>query len=180
MKANKLVPKIKQNKLQQNPLFIKFLNWTEDKYTIYEIMSQIYNQVQSFKDKEIIKKRIETLTDDYLNNLSSFKKVFQKYMDETISIHNISESFLAWLNNAFKYIKESVALDVRNEERTLEITDSEGRWFEGFICYNFIMTFNYFSVFIIKQCPVCNKYFCHKGKYAKYCSDTCKGTTKGE
>ena len=80
------------------------------------------------------------------------------------------------MSNGFKYINERVNSYAKDEEHSVTITDPEGRWLEGIIIYNFIMTFNYFGIKIIKKCPICSNFFSHKGKYAKYCSEGCKST----
>jgi hypothetical protein len=173
-KKSKIKPKIKVNKLSENPLFIKFLNWEGDKYSIELFLERLYDSFEEDKDKDIVIQKKNNLTDDYLDNLTNFQKAFRKHYVETANSQNISENFLMWLNNTYKYIKEDVNTYLNDETRKISIKDPEGRWFESLICYNFIMTFNYFGADILKSCPVCGDSFCHKGKYSKYCSDGCK------
>ena len=177
MKKKKTKPKIKETKLISNPLFIKFLNWGGDQYAIELLLKGI---LENFKEKEeqerIIQKKLKNLNNTFFTGLDKFKASFVKYVTEAISLQNISEEFLKFLNNSFKYISESVTTYANDVQRDVIIKDSEGRWFEALICYNFIMTFNYFGIRIIKKCPVCNAFFAHKGKYAKYCSGSCKET----
>ncbi|MDB4330320.1 hypothetical protein N9948_01215 [bacterium] len=170
--------KIKTNKLTDNPLFIRFLNWQGDKHSIDLFLDRIIFSFESEEDKEIVSRKKEDITDVYLDNLSAFQQALKKNVLETIKGKDISEFFLTWLNNAFNYLDETVEEYINDEIRTISIKDPEGKWFEGVICYNFIMTFNYFGVDILKNCPVCKSFFCHKGPYARYCSDSCKDRGK--
>ena len=165
--------KIKVNKLEHNPLFIKFLNWEGDKYSIEEILERLGKQLGE-EYLPSVQDKISLLSDSYLDELSSFQKLFQKFVNESISKQNVSENFVAWMSNSFKYIKEDVTFRHRGEERVIKIKEPKGRWLEAIFCHNFIMTHNYFGIKIIKRCPVCKSYFSHKGKYAKYCSEGCK------
>jgi len=173
-KKNKV--KVKVNKLNHNPLFVKFLNWEGDKHSIELMLKTLSQDFEKSKDQDIVLARQRNLNDDYLNNLSNFQKVFKKYILQTIGTKDISETFVAWMANGFNYIEEEVDTYAKDETRYITIKDREGRWFEGIVVYNFIMTFNYFGADIIKQCPVCSSFFSHKGKYAKYCNDACKTT----
>jgi len=175
---NKNKAKIKVNKLKNNPLFIKFLNWKGDKYSIEKIMFDLIDSFQDQRDKDIVTN--QSLNEDYLNNLSNFHIVFKKNIQQTIIDKNISENFVSWMDNAFKYVEEKVAIYAKDEVRYLSIKEEKGRWFEGIVIYNFIMTFNYFGADIIKQCPICSHFFCHKGRWAKYCSEPCKSKGMGK
>lgn len=166
--------KIKKNKLKSNPLFINFLNWSGDKYAIENFLNNIKENIEDESDYLIVNSKIKNLDDSYLDNLAVFQDYFKKNILETINNKNISDFFLGWLSNCFNYIEEKKENYLQDEKRTIRIKDSEGKWFESIICYNFIMTFNYFGLDIIKQCLVCHKMFCHKGPYAKYCGEGCK------
>ena len=168
--------KIKVSKLKTNPLFINFLNWEGDKYGIERMLETLSQNFEDTSDQEIVLKKLNSLDEDFLNNLSNFHRVFKGYINQTISAQGIPEAFVTWMDNAFKYVEEKVDLYAKDESRSVTIKDAEGRWFEGIVIYNFIMTFNYYGAYIIKQCPVCSNFFSHKGQYAKYCSDACKTT----
>jgi len=171
--SKSLVVKIKSNKLAANPLFIKFLNWTRDKHTIDLMLLGIQESFESEQDKKIVKN--VTVDEEFLKALENFRERFVRYMANTLANKNVSEEFLVWLSNAYKYLQEDIENYHNNETRKIRITDAKGRWFESIICYNFINTFNNFGLEIIKCCPICSKFFCHKGKYAKYCGEDCKG-----
>jgi len=174
MKTKNNKAKIRVNKLEHNPLFVKFLNWRGDKYSIENMLDTLSQNFEESKDQEIVLNRIKNIDDQFLNNISSFQKVFKGYILQTISSLSVSNDFVSWMDNAFKYVEEKVNVYAKDESRSLGIKDADGRWFEGIIVYNFIMTFNYFGANIIKQCPICSEFFSHKGQYAKYCSDACK------
>ena len=169
--------KLNTTRLSENPIFIKFLNWKRDTYTIESLLKLLEESFIDSASKEVVHERLLSINEDFLNNLEGFQKNFQKYMDSLIYTKVISEEFLLFLNNAYKYIEDSVTKNINDIEHRAIIKNKDGRWFEALICNNFILTFNYFGSSIIKRCPLCQDYFCHKGKYAKYCSDGCK--TKG-
>lgn len=169
-----LKSKIKSSKLTHNPLFTKILNWEGDKYAIEETLNNLLSQFQEESDQQIIRDKIKTLDSEDLDYLSAFQASFKKHIISAVSSKSISEDFILWLNNAYKYIEEKVEKYINDETRHIKIKDPKGRWLEAVFCYNFIMTFNYFGIEIIKFCPICGKCFAHKGKYARYCGEECK------
>ena len=169
--TRKMTYTIKANKLSQNPMFIKFLNWSGDKYSVELTIKSLEESFTSESDKKAVRETIPN--DEYLKDLDGFIKKFRIYMSAAILNKSVSDEFLAWLSNSFKYIQEEVSLYNNNETRSVHIKEPKGRWLEALICYNFIMTFNNFGMDIIKRCP-CSKFFAHKGKYAKYCCEECK------
>ena len=176
MSTFKIRSKVPVNKLDHSPFFTKILNWKGDKFSIEGMLQKLLEQFTKDADRLIVEDKLKNLTDDYLNEITKFQQKFRQYMLQTISSQNVSEEFLLWLGNSYKYLEESVELYVNDETRSISIKEASGRWFEALACYNFIMTFNYFGVQIIKVCPICSTFFSHKGKYAKYCSDGCKET----
>ena len=174
MKKLKVRPKIKKNKLDKNPLFINFLNWKGDKYAVEKMLENLLEQFEDEEDQKIVEKKLNSLDDSYLNNLTEFNKSFRKYVVEAINSQTVSEEFLFWLNNAYKYLEEKIEKYLNDEDRKIHIKNDEGRWLEALFCHNFIMAFNYFGLDIIKLCPICSSFFSHKGKYARYCSEGCK------
>jgi endogenous inhibitor of DNA gyrase (YacG/DUF329 family) len=176
MKTKKILrPKIKENKLNNNPLFVKFLNWKGDKYSFEKILGDLKLSFEKDNDKSIIDSQLNNLDDLYLGNMSNFQRALKNNMIEFFNNnYNLNESFLQWLSNCYNYLEETVEHYLNDEYRSISIKDPEGRWFEALVCYNFIMTYNYFGGDIIKQCPICSSFFAHKGKYARYCSESCK------
>jgi hypothetical protein len=176
--SEKMKFSIKKNSLNHNPLFIKFSNWKGDRYSIDKFLDSLIENFEYQKDIDIVINKKNNLNDFDLNNLTSFQNVLNNYLQESINYRNVSDKFLAWLSNSFKYIEENKEYYRDDEKRTISILDEKGRWFESIICYNFIMTFNYFGIEILKKCPSCSNFFCHKGIYAKYCSEGCKENLK--
>ena len=80
MKKNKA--KIRVNKLNKNPLFITFLNWQGDIYSIEKILNSILLSFEDPKDREIVSNRLDSLDTTYLQNLSSFQRVFKNYLEK--------------------------------------------------------------------------------------------------
>lgn len=165
--------KIKTNKLSHNPLFIKFLNWKKDKHTIQNILIGLEKSFSREEDKKIVRDRLSILNEDYLIELEEFQKRFSTYVTSSILNNNTSEEFLMWMSNISKYIEEEIVTYLNDESRQIKIIKFDGKWLESIIVYNFITTFNNFGLDVIKLCP-CSKFFSHKGKYAKYCSEECK------
>lgn len=54
------------------------------------------------------------------------------------------------------------------------IKDPEAPWVEALVCYNLCLYLKAYGREDLKSCKTCRKFFCNKGKYAKYCSDGCK------
>lgn len=167
-------PKIKVNALKSNPLFINFLNWKGDKFFIERVLTNLVLSLEQQKDKEIVLEKIHSIEDSFLNDLTLFQKYFKKFIKESINTKTVSHEFLFFLNNAYKYISEDITTYANDVMHKVTIIDPKGKWLQAIISYNFILTFNYFGLEIVKQCPICASYFCHKGKYAKYCSEGCK------
>jgi len=176
MKTKKNKAKIRVNKLDHNPLFIKFLNWKEDTYTFEKFLTSLAESFNDEEDKQVVLDKLNNLDDTYLTNIGNFKRVFKTYMTQAVVKETVSEEFTNWMNNAFKYVGAKNETYAKDESHEITIKDASGRWFEGIVIFNFIMTFNYFGMKIIKICPVCSSFFSHKGQYAKYCSDGCKTT----
>ena len=69
--------KIRQNKLSSNPLFIKFLNWQKDKYSIETMLEGIKKHVSDI-DKEIVSKKI--LDEVFFKDLDRFYDKFKAHV----------------------------------------------------------------------------------------------------
>lgn len=165
---------IKVNKLTRNPIFVEFLNWKGDKFFIENLLERLSDNFESDSDKQVSLDKKRLLNEEDLLNLESFQKVFKRHFQETLSDKAVSDHFLSWLSNSHTYIEQHRETYLNDEIIKLSIKDPSGRWLEAILCSNFIMTFNYFGLDIMKSCPVCLNFFCHKGPYARYCSDGCK------
>jgi len=49
--------KVKTNKLSENPLFITFLNWGQDKYSIEKLLDRLLDSFERSEDKEVPSRR---------------------------------------------------------------------------------------------------------------------------
>jgi hypothetical protein len=91
----------------------------------------------------------------------------------------VGEEFKAFVNH---YMEQSLEEDLtiekgvhgENRSQVARIKDTEAPWVQAFICYNLCLYIKAFGMDDLKECKVCGKLFCHKGKWASYCSDSCK------
>jgi hypothetical protein len=115
-------------------------------------------------------------------NLDTFKKELREAVTDIIS-EGLAEEFAAFANN---YMEPSLVEDVessdnkqgQNISREARIRDENSPWVEGLICYNLCLYIKAFGLESLKKCRICSKFFNHKGKYAVYCSDACKASSK--
>ena len=115
-------------------------------------------------------------------NLDTFKKELREAVSDIIT-EGLAEEFAAFVNN---YMETSLVEDVEsmnssqgeNISREARVRDENSPWIEGLICYNLCLYIKAFGLENLKKCRVCTKFFNHKGKYAVYCSDTCKSASK--
>jgi len=73
-RRKKIKAKVKTNKLNHNPLFIKLLNWKGDKYTIENMLTNISESFEDPKDKDIVKEKLSDLNNDFFDQLTVFQK----------------------------------------------------------------------------------------------------------
>jgi len=150
-------------------LFINFLN---GKYSHSHIIESVIANSKDEKSKEIaIKKRSEDVDLSYFKN--DFKKVVLDLID-----NGINQRVINYINS---YMKPSLEefIDTGkgsrvNEDRYVVIKAEDTPWLEAIVCYNLCIYIKQYGFNSIKQCSTCHKFFCHKGQYAKYCSDACK------
>lgn len=155
------------------PLFINFLNNTVKSKGIIEIVLQ---RAKDDKTKEIAGRKEEV-------DLTLFQKDFKKAILDIID-NGISQRVINYLNSYMKlsleeYVDTGAGNRV-NESRYVGIKAEDAPWLEAVVCYNLCLFIKVYGTKEIKQCPVCRKFFSNKGKYAKYCSDICKGQKKTE
>ena len=77
-------------------------------------------------------------------------------------------------NSIEEFVTETSTPQGENKSRVAHVKDEKETWVEGFICYNLVLYIKAYGLDALKTCKVCNKIFCHKGKYALYCSEGCK------
>lgn len=155
------------------PLFIRVAN---RKAGSLEVIQSFIQSSQDEPSIQIAKEALDTLPD-----ISMFIKDFGEVLEDVID-NGISQRLVNYLNS---YMKPSLS-EVLNtsgggragESRFIFIKDSKAPWVEAIVCYNLSLFIKAFTFSDIKKCPVCSKFFTNKGKYSKYCSDSCKGQGK--
>lgn len=152
------------------PLFIRVAN---RKVGALEVIQSF---IQSSQDDISIKIAKDCL--DNLPDISMFIKDFSEVLEDLID-NGINQRLVNYLNS---YMKPSLSevLDTSGgsragESRYIFLKDAKAPWVEAIVCYNLSLFIKAFTFSTIKKCPVCSKFFTNKGKYSKYCSDSCKG-----
>lgn len=152
------------------PLFLRFAN---GRVTEQEVIEIFLKDTDDDKSKGIATKALEKPP-----VLDVFKRDFRSALDDLID-NGLSNQFINYVNS---YMKPSLLEFVEGgnssrigEKRRVTLKEEDTPWVEAVICYNLCLYIKSFGLQTIKHCPVCQKFFSHKGKYAKYCSDQCKG-----
>jgi len=155
--------------MRDEPLFIKYLN---GQVTELDVMDIVYNS-----SKDSLSKQIALNKKNENNDLSIFKIDFKKAVIDLID-SGINQRFINYVNSYMKpsleEFLESSDSGRAGEDRYIVIKAEDAPWVEAVICYNLCIYIKAFGIHNLKICPVCQKFFSHKGKYAKYCSDSCK------
>lgn len=160
---------IKEREIGSNPLFLRFIN---NELSVSDLLT-IFSRASDPFTSETAIKALEDPPD-----LESFKKELTDAVRD-IAREGPGEEFKAFVNN---YMEPSLIEDVsnfasqfgENVTRTARVKDADSPWVEGLLCYNVCMYIKAFGLDSLKSCRVCSKLFSHKGKYAVYCSDSCK------
>lgn len=159
--------------MKREPLFIRFANGDSN---ASDVIESLLSFTEDEKSKEIAEKAKLNVKD-----MPVFKRDFSNLLTDVIE-NGISQKAINYLNS---YMKPSLMefvdekqLGRSGEKRWVTIKEEDTPWIEAIVCYNFCLFIRAFSLGSLKRCPVCLNFFSHKGKYAKYCSDTCK--SKGQ
>lgn len=152
------------------PLFIRVANRSSGALDI------IRSFANTSKDEASIKIAEETINN--IPDISLFVKDLREVLDD-LSDNGVNQRIINYVNS---YMKPSLSEVVNSsagsragENRWVFIKNPDSPWVEAIVCYNLSLYIKAFGFDSIKNCPVCSKYFTNKGKYAKYCSDACKG-----
>jgi hypothetical protein len=157
----------------KTPLFIRFLNNELSSGDLLAIFA---------KSSDSHTAQIATKAQENPPNLETFKKELKEAVSDIIT-EGLAEEFAAFVNN---YMETSLIEDVessdnkhgQNISREARVQDEDSPWVEGLICYNLCLYIKGFGLESLKKCKTCSKFFNHKGKYAVYCSDGCKASSK--
>lgn len=155
------------------PLFIRVLN--KD--------SGVLDIIQSFKSSSDDKRSID-IANKALNNLpdiSLFIKDFREMVNDLIE-NGINQRVINYINSYMKPSLVEIVDESGNtragESRYINLKNDKAPWVEAIVCYNLTLFIKAYGFQSIKQCPVCSKYFSTNGKYAKYCSESCKAADR--
>jgi hypothetical protein len=156
--------------MKVEPLFIRYANGLVG---AEEIVNSFLESNFDKRSEEIAKEALKKLPD-----LALFKRDFCNLLLDIID-NGIRKPSINYVNDYMKpsleEIVEGSSASRSGEKRQIIIKAKDTPWIEAIVCYNLCLYIKMFGFLEIKHCPVCGKFFSHKGKYAKYCSDICKG-----
>jgi hypothetical protein len=151
------------------PLFIRLAN---RKAGALEVIQSFQKASDDEMSVEIAAKASSDLPD-----ISLFIKDFKEVLLDLID-NGVNQRVVNYINS---YMKPSLCEVVdqsgggrAGESRHIYIKDPKAPWVEAVVCYNLTLFIKAYGFQSIKCCPVCSKFFTDKGKYAKYCSESCK------
>lgn len=155
--------------MNKTPLFIRFLNRETSVYEMLKSFSQSRDSYTSNTAIEAI---------DNPPDLEDFRIELDDAVSDIIK-NGLGEEFPAFVDH---YMSSSLEEDIsnikgklgENVSRIARVIDKSEPWIQGFVCYNLSLYIRAFGLSSLKKCKVCGRFFCHKGKYAVYCSDVCK------
>jgi len=155
--------------MRDEPLFIKFLN---GQINHTHIVDTVINTSKDQRSKDIAEgKKGENV------DLSLFREDFKKVIVDLID-NGVNQRVINYIDSYMKPSLEEFLEPNRgsrvNESRYVSIKAADAPWLEAVVCYNLCIFLKVYGISDIKQCATCGKFFSHKGKYAKYCSDPCK------
>jgi len=156
--------------MRVEPLFIRYANGSASTESIIKSYLSI---VEDGNSKEIAEAALISIPD-----LTMFRRDFRNCIDDLID-NGINNQFINYVDSYMKpsleeYIEGSNASRT-GEKRRVIIKAEDTPWIEAMVCYNMSLYIRVYGISEIKHCPNCGNFFSHKGKYAKYCSDICKG-----
>ena len=160
--------------MKQEPLFISFLN---GRINAVEVINSVLNNSKDERTLEIAQNQ-----KDKKNDLSIFRKDFRSAVEDIID-NGINQKFINYVDSYMKPSLEEFSDpntgSRSNESRYITIKAEDTPWIEAIICYNMCIFIRAYGISSIKKCSVCGTFFSHKGKYAKYCSESCKASGRG-
>ena len=160
---------------KKSPMFLRFINKETG------VNDLLLSFAQSSDD------RTASAAQELLNSppdLTEFHKELKDAVYDLVD-DGVGDEFVAFVNH---YMEPSLEEDLtiaktplgENRSQVARVKDKDAPWVQGFICYNICLYIKAFGLESLKRCKVCSKLFCHKGKYAVYCSDECKKKKKSD
>lgn len=158
--------------MAKDPLFLKFINRS---ISTIEILTSFSKSSDSCT-AEAVERALKNPPD-----LEPFRKELIDAVRDLIK-DGLGEEFKAFVDHYMCTLEEDVLTSEgqfgQNISRSARVKDETGPWVQGFICYNLSLYIRVYGLDDLKICRVCEKIFGHKGKWAVYCSDTCKSEGK--
>ena len=155
--------------MRHEPLFIRYGNGlVEPTYIIQSFLESNFDE----KSKVIAEEALKNPPD-----LTLFKKDFRNLLIDIID-NGINKQAINYINNYMKPSLEEIVeggTSRAGEKRQVILKNKDAPWVEAIVCYNLTLYIKMYGIPEIKLCPVCSRFFSNKGKYAKYCSEVCKG-----
>lgn len=155
--------------MAKEALFIRFIN---RKLSIDEILRSFSKASDAYTAQAALKA---------LDNPPDIENFRQEMIEAVTDIikEGYDKEFTAFVNH---YMESTLEEDISTSEnqlgenvsRTARVINDQGPWIQGLICYNLCLYIKAFGLESLKKCKVCGTFFDHKGKYALYCSDSCK------
>lgn len=158
----------------KNPLFLKFIN---REVGISDILRSFANSPNSHTAEVAVRAM------DKVIDLDPFRVELEEAVRDILK-EGFGDEFKAFVNNYMEpsLVEEQVVTQGPLGESRVQIAtvkDEDQPWVQGFLCYNLCLYLKAFGTDELKACKICSKLFSHKGKFASYCSDTCKKEKKG-
>lgn len=155
--------------MKTEPMFIRYANRD---MTEIDVVKSLIENTQDDRSKEIAEKALDNMPD-----LQLFKRDFINALEDIID-NGVNNQFINYINSYMKpsleEFVESSGVSNTGETRWVRIKEPNTPWIEALLCYNLTLFIKVNGLLDLKKCPICKRFFSHKGKYAKYCSDVCK------
>jgi hypothetical protein len=162
--------------MKTTPMFIRFVN---NDIGAQQVAASLASSTGDEESREIAEKMT---AGEGLYDVERFRDDFGNCLVDFIDNGPVPP-VIQYLDAYMASIEEVVDHEGRGSygttSRYAQIRDPEGPWVEGLVCYNFCLYLKAFGKDELKRCPTCGRFFAHKGKYAKYCSEDCKRSTPG-
>lgn len=157
--------------MRREPLFVRYANRELNKNDIIDAFISGSEHDKSIKIAQEAKEEVNY-------DLSVFRRDFINALQDLID-NGINRQLVNYLDSYMKpslsEIVEGGGSNTTGEKRWAIIKSADAPWIEAVVCYNMTLYIKAYGYKELKRCPVCSKFFTNKGKYAKYCSDRCKG-----
>lgn len=150
------------------PLFVRFANGDA---TAQDVVAALAGSEHEFT-AATAKKAIDSLPD-----MSQFRADFKQMLADLVD-NGVSRRVINYVDSYMKPSLEEFVESAQGgragESRWVAIKAEDAPWPEALLCYNMCLYLKMYGIRELKRCPVCKRFFSHKGRYAKYCSDNCK------